>query len=34
MTAVRMVERALQAYEQEANLIATANGWTLQPTYS
>ncbi|KAG2224244.1 hypothetical protein INT45_000275, partial [Circinella minor] len=33
MAAVRMVDRTLQAYEQEANLIATANGWTPQPTF-
>ena len=33
MAAVRMVDRTLQAYEQEASLIATANGWTPQPTF-
>lgn len=33
MTAVRMVERTLEMYEQESTLITTANGWTPQPSY-
>lgn len=34
MTAVRMVQRTLELYEHEANLIATANGWIPQSSFS